>query len=170
MHTSQKGFSISELLVVIVTIGILASIAIVSYNGIQNRANDAAVQSDLEGVSGLLESYRTRDDGSNPTHTYPQSAAGLSSLTIKVSKKSYNTVVTQNFVICAPNSGNNAYKEYRIAALSKSGNAFVMGQDGFVTHSLTASSFTATLCNAFGMSFIASGLSGPNTWESWVKD
>jgi len=43
----QKGFTIVELLIVVVVIAILAAITIVSFNGIQNRAYDSAVQADL---------------------------------------------------------------------------------------------------------------------------
>ena len=38
MKTGQKGFTIVELLIVVVVIAILAAITIVSYNGIQTRA------------------------------------------------------------------------------------------------------------------------------------
>jgi prepilin-type N-terminal cleavage/methylation domain-containing protein len=169
MYRFQKGFSIPELLIVIISIGILASIVIVSYNGIQGRAHDASVRSDLDGIAGILEAYRARDDSSNPTHTYPQSSTTLETLTIKASKNSYDTTVAQNLVYCAPTSGANAYKEFRIAALSKSGSIFVMGQDGSVSHSLTKSSFTATLCSSFSMDLISSGLSAPNTWQAWVN-
>ncbi len=41
----QTGFTIVELLIVIVVIAILAAITIVAYNGIQNRAKAAAAQS-----------------------------------------------------------------------------------------------------------------------------
>ncbi|RYZ85786.1 MAG: prepilin-type N-terminal cleavage/methylation domain-containing protein, partial [Moraxellaceae bacterium] len=44
-HTS--GFTIVELLIVIVVIGILAAIVIVGYQGVTKRANDTAVRSDL---------------------------------------------------------------------------------------------------------------------------
>lgn len=42
MYTKKYGFTIVELLIVIVVIAILATIAIVGYNGIQNRARDIA--------------------------------------------------------------------------------------------------------------------------------
>ena len=40
--TSKSGFTIVELLIVIVVIGVLASIALISYTGIQSRAKTAA--------------------------------------------------------------------------------------------------------------------------------
>ena len=42
---NKKGFTIVELLIVVVVIAILAAITIVAYNGIQNRAKSAAAQS-----------------------------------------------------------------------------------------------------------------------------
>jgi prepilin-type N-terminal cleavage/methylation domain-containing protein len=48
------GFTIVELLIVIVVIGILAAITIVAYNGVQTRARAAQAQSDANGVGKLL--------------------------------------------------------------------------------------------------------------------
>lgn len=46
MFKNQKsGFTIVELLIVIVVIAILAAISIVAYNGIQSRANDTKIRS-----------------------------------------------------------------------------------------------------------------------------
>ncbi len=45
MHPKLKGFTIVELLIVIVVIGILAAISIVAYTGIQSRANDTRMRS-----------------------------------------------------------------------------------------------------------------------------
>ena len=43
----QKGFTIVELLIVVVVIAILAAITIVGFTGIQDRAKQSALQSDV---------------------------------------------------------------------------------------------------------------------------
>lgn len=50
MKKSTSGFTIVELLVVIVVIGILAAITIVAYNGIQKRAAAAAQRTELRSL------------------------------------------------------------------------------------------------------------------------
>lgn len=45
MRKATSGFTIVELLIVIVVIAILAAISVVAYNGIQERANGAAITS-----------------------------------------------------------------------------------------------------------------------------
>lgn len=51
----KKGFTIVELLIVIVVIGILAAITIVAFNGVQNKANVAVLQSDLTNASKKIK-------------------------------------------------------------------------------------------------------------------
>lgn len=51
------AFTIVELLIVIVIIGILAAITIISYTGITARANTAAIQADLANASKKINMY-----------------------------------------------------------------------------------------------------------------
>lgn len=69
---NQKGFTIIELLVVIVVIGILAVVTIISYVGIQQRARIAIMQSDLRNSHSKIAVYYT--DNSD---VYPNSIALL---------------------------------------------------------------------------------------------
>lgn len=61
----SKGFTIIELLVVIVIIGVLAGIVFVVYKGVVNRANHAAVQAEAKQVNDKLAMYNT-EFGSYP--------------------------------------------------------------------------------------------------------
>lgn len=57
MSKSKSGFTIVELLIVIVVIGILAAITIVAYNGIQERGRDAERSSDIRQLHQALELF-----------------------------------------------------------------------------------------------------------------
>ena len=67
------GFTIVELLVVIVIIGILAAIALVSYTGITLKATAATLQSDLKNASTVLEMDKVTNG------TYPASKEAANS-------------------------------------------------------------------------------------------
>lgn len=66
LKNKQKGFTIVELLIVIVVIGILAAIVIVTFTGVQKKARDSDRKSDVNAISGLLEVYFA-DKGQYPT-------------------------------------------------------------------------------------------------------
>lgn len=58
MHIKDRGFTIVELLIVIVVIGILASITIVSYQGIQKQAYNAQVVLGVKQYLQVIEAYK----------------------------------------------------------------------------------------------------------------
>lgn len=62
----KSGFTIVELLVVIVVIGVLAAITVVSYTGISQKAIIASLQSDLSNASKRLKMYQV-EHGQYPT-------------------------------------------------------------------------------------------------------
>ncbi|MBC7868649.1 type II secretion system protein [Candidatus Saccharibacteria bacterium] len=65
----RPGFTIVELLVAIFVIGILAGISVVSYNGIQLRAQNLRRQDDMKAVEAQLETYAIRNGGTYPATT-----------------------------------------------------------------------------------------------------
>jgi len=59
---NRNGFTIVELLVVIVVIGILAAITIVSYTGISQKAIAVSLQSDLNNAATKIKLFKATND------------------------------------------------------------------------------------------------------------
>lgn len=163
----NKGFTIVELLVVIVVIVILAAITLVAYNSLQNSGYDSAVQSDLDNAAALIESFRSHD---STTDQYPRTEPpDLTSLKLKVTKNSYDQTVAVNYIYCINTT---TYQSYDLVALSKSGSAFIMTQDGFTSTSLTKADFTSAtnICTTkLNLGVVSAGMSAANTWQSWAN-
>jgi prepilin-type N-terminal cleavage/methylation domain-containing protein len=77
--TRINGFTIVELLVVIVVIGILAAITIVAFNGVQSKARLATLQSDLSGVYSQLTNDQTITGSFPATLALANSGQGVKS-------------------------------------------------------------------------------------------
>lgn len=74
----DRGFTIVELLIVIVVIAILAAIVIVAYNGIQSRANATTAKSNAEATQKIAEAYAADDSASGGNGKY---ASAISDIT-----------------------------------------------------------------------------------------
>ena len=66
LKKKTSGFTIVELLIVIVVIGILAALVITTYNGIQQKARDTERKTDINAIHGQVEAYQAQN-GKYPT-------------------------------------------------------------------------------------------------------
>lgn len=79
-NIKNQGFTLVELLIVIVIIAILTVVSLVAYNGLQNQAKTSAAKSTVDSVAKKAELYNTEEG------KYP---AKISDLTGADTKKSY---------------------------------------------------------------------------------
>ena len=155
----QTGFTIVELLIVIVVIAILASIAIVAYNGIQNSAYDSSVRSDLSANHKTLELYRINStDDSYPSHS------ALAGVGLRATKSAY-TPERNNFYYCRSADG----KTYAIGVITKSNQGYIMA-NGQVSNTSSAGTYLSHTCTAANSSssYGTSGFTPSTQWESWI--
>lgn len=87
----QTGFTIVELLIVVIVIGILAALVIVVFNGARSRATVSSVKADTQKLAKALELQKV--EGSFPA-TLDTSASGLNNM--KLSGSNQVTKYTTN--------------------------------------------------------------------------
>lgn len=104
----QIGFTIVELLIVIVVIGILAAITIVAFNGVQNRANNTRVNSIVRSYVTALKAYAAVNNGSYPAVSsclgtgYEGGFCHADQGMYAENNGSFNTVILREFMSSVP--------------------------------------------------------------------
>ncbi len=66
MFRSNKGFTLIELMIVVVIIGILAAIAIPNYISMTNRAKEGSVKANAHSLQLVVEDWSVRNNGTYP--------------------------------------------------------------------------------------------------------
>lgn len=103
----KVGFTVVELLIVIVVIGILATLTIIAYSGVQDNARRASLQSDLSQAAKKLEEYKFKNAETFPANlTAAQSAGVKQSGSNTLSYTAYTTPKGANTGYCLQNTIN----------------------------------------------------------------
>lgn len=161
---NKNGFTIVELLIVVIVIAILATITIVSFNNIQNRANDSAVQADLRNFIVAMTSKKELGEITQ----YPAGNDGdLNVVAFKFSHTSYD-VSTGALLYCTDTNRTFSTLHGR----SKSGTQFYYTTDGRSGTTTTSFGSYPDMCSPFTNSsnatFARFGRSG-GAWNSWTR-
>jgi len=165
MHKTRSGFTIVELLIVIVVIGILAAIMIVAYNGIQNRANESVVQSDLAAFHKKVSLYNSEFGN------YPKDTSELATIRSGFTKSAYYTANEGNVTYCASTNG----AAYLLIARGTNGKRYYIGSNDKLQEYTGAYGTPSAMCSSVGLAYAYGAWGyelpgwGSPGWKVWTS-
>ena len=131
----SQGFTIVELLIVIVVIGILALLVITTYSGIQAKARNAKRQSDIASLQTQMEAFFSQN-GYYPSNADMNSASWLTTNMKSLDQNALidpsNTTQSKTLALTA------AAKTYAYAPLNSAGTSCEATDTTCATYTLTA--------------------------------
>lgn len=171
MKQRAYGFTIVELLIVIVVLAILAAISVVAYSGIQERASNSAVQSDLRNMAGKFQSHLITEGalprGSSTTSVMP----GFDK--VPVTKNAYSEAAFNLYYCRGVVDG---HERFAIAATSKSGQNYKYESSGGLSEFSGWFGGSGIICDSTNVPRSSADFSysyaynpSGNVWYSWVN-
>jgi len=113
---ARRGFTIVELVVVIVVIGILAAVTIVSYANVTHNAKIQTVKTDAQGIASSLMRYKASNG------SFPSQLSALTQTPAAESTFQYTyTAATDTFCVTASVEGASAWVKSESAATARDG-------------------------------------------------
>jgi len=73
----ERGFTLVELLVVVLILGVLAAVVVFSVGGITNRGKNASCTTEVREVRTAIEAYKAQNNNTNPANLNTLVTAGL---------------------------------------------------------------------------------------------